>query len=147
MDLQKLKTYNSVYTFILNNEGGIVDDLIISKVKIDNLEYFFLVYNASRKIIDQKIICNIISDAKIVLDNSILAIQGPLSQNIINHLFPETVDIKFLQIKIINYMNENILISRSGYTGEDGFEIFIPNILIANFIEKILSYEETLLCG
>ena len=61
-NLRKLKLFKSVYTFILNKKGGIVDDLIISKVKIDNLEYFFLVYNASRKIIDQKIICNIISE-------------------------------------------------------------------------------------
>ncbi len=146
-DLQKLETYNSVYTFILNNEGGIIDDLIISKVKIDNYDYFFLVYNSSRKEIDQAIISDLVSDTDILLDSTILAIQGPLSQNIINDLFPESSDMKFMQIKTINYKNENILISRSGYTGEDGFEIIIPNKVIIEFIKNVLSYEETLLCG
>ena len=146
-NLRKLKTYNSMYTFILNNKGGIVDDLIISKVNIDDCDYFFLVYNAARKKIDQEIISNLVSDVDILLDSTILAIQGPLSQNIINNLFPESKDMKFMQIITINYKNENILISRSGYTGEDGFEIFIPNKVITEFINKILSYEETLLCG
>ena len=146
-NLRKLKTFNSVYTFILNIEGGIVDDLIISKIKIDNSEYFFLVYNAARKKIDQEIIFNLIKDVNIILDNSILAVQGPLSANIINNLFPETENMKFMQIKTINYKNENILISRGGYTGEDGFEIFIPNTVITEFVEKVLSYEQTLLCG
>ena len=146
-NLRKLKTYNSMYTFILNNKGGIVDDLIISKVNIDNYDYFFLVYNAARKKIDQEIKSNLVSDVDILLDSTILAIQGPLSQNIINNLFPESKDMKFMQFITINYKNENILISRSGYTGEDGFEIFIPNTVITEFIKKILSYEETLLCG
>ena len=146
-NLQKLKTYNSVYTFILNNEGGIVDDLIISKVNINDYDYFFLVYNAARKKIDQEIISDLVSDIDFLLDSNILAIQGPFSQNIIYNIFPESQNMKFMQIYTINYKNENILISRSGYTGEDGFEVFIPNTIITEIIKKLLSYEETLLCG
>jgi len=146
-DLCGLNISKSVYSFILNKKGGIIDDLIISKVKIDNSEYLFLVYNAARKKIDQEIITNLIGDVNIILDNSILSIQGPLSFNIINHLFPSSDDLEFMEIKTMNYKNENILISRSGYTGEDGFEIIIPNTIITEFIKKVLSYEETLLCG
>ena len=49
LDLNNLKLHNSLYSFILNDKGGIIDDLIISKIIINKLEYFFLVYNASRK--------------------------------------------------------------------------------------------------
>ena len=103
MNLRKLETYNSTYTFILNYKGGIVDDLIISKVNIKDYHYFFLVYNASRKEIDQKIILSLVSDVEILLNSTILAIQGPSSQNIINNLFPESKDMKFMQIITINY--------------------------------------------
>jgi len=54
LNLDQLKINTSSYSFILNQEGGIIDDIIISKLIIDNLTYFFIVYNASRKKIDEK---------------------------------------------------------------------------------------------
>ena len=49
LDLNNLKLHHSLYSFILNEKGGIIDDIIISKIIFDTLEYFFIVYNASRK--------------------------------------------------------------------------------------------------
>ena len=55
LNLDNLKLNSSSYSFILNEQGGIIDDIIISKLIIDDLTNFFIVYNASRKKIDEEI--------------------------------------------------------------------------------------------
>ena len=81
-NLQSLPISQSVYSFILNTHGGIVDDIIISKVKIEFNEYFFIVYNASRKKINEKIIGNLVSKPIILKNHSLISLQGPSSKKI-----------------------------------------------------------------
>ena len=126
-NLKSLPISHSVYSFILNAKGGIVDDIIISKLKIDFNEYFFIVYNASRKKVDEKIIQNLVSKPIILKNHSLISLQGPSSKKILQKLFPFVNKLNFMQISTFIFNNENILISRSGYTGEDGFELSISN--------------------
>jgi len=79
LNLDNLKINNSSYSFILNQKGGIIDDIIISKLLIDDLTYFFIVYNASRKKIDEEIFSNTLKNYSILNNNSFLSIQGPLA--------------------------------------------------------------------
>ena len=65
------------------------------------------------------------------------------SSKIINKVFPLANKLNFMQIESFKFNNENILISRSGYTGEDGFELSIPNTQIKNIIEKLSNHNDT----
>ena len=147
LDLNNLKLHNSLYSFILNDKGGIIDDLIISKIIIDNLEYFFLVYNASRKKIDEEIFINNTNNYLLLKDHSLLAIQGPLSSCVVSNFFKEINKMYFMQIGSFIYNNHSIIISRTGYTGEDGFELSIPNKIIQEFIDDLMNDNNILLCG
>jgi len=53
----------------------------------------------------------------------------------------------FMQINSTNFQEQEIIISRSGYTGEDGFEISIPNIILKNFMDKLMKSTNVILCG
>ena len=147
LNLDKLKINTSSYSFILNQEGGIIDDIIISKLIIDNLTYFFIVYNASRKKIDEEIFVNTVKSYSILNDNSLLSIQGPLSSKIISYLFEGIEDMYFMQIRNFIYGNHSIFISRTGYTGEDGFELSIPNSVINYLINDFMPDNKVILCG
>ena len=104
-NLIQLPIAQSVYSFILNSNGGIVDDCIISKLIIDSIEYLFLVYNASRKKIDEKIINSLVSNQIIIKNNSLIALQGPSSSKIINALFPDASSLNFMQIESFIFNN------------------------------------------
>jgi len=147
LNLDNLKLNNSSYSVILNKKGGIIDDIIISKLLIDDLIYFFIVYNASRKKIDEEIFSNTVKNYSILNNNSLLAIQGPLSSTIISNLFNGIEDMYFMQIRNIIYENKCIFISRTGYTGEDGFELSIPNSVIDTFIKDLMLNNNVILCG
>ena len=146
LKFDNLKNNKSYYSFILNSEGGIIDDIILSKILYQDHEYFFIVYNASRKKEDEKIFKENLSDFYIMKNNSLLAIQGPLSEQIINFL-PNIKNLSFMNSHTINYQNHSIIVTRSGYTGEDGFEVSIPNLIVHNFITQLLKNTNVELCG
>ena len=146
LNLKTLKNNKSYYSFILNSSGGVIDDIILSKIKYQNDQYFFIVYNSSRKQQDEKIFKNNLSDYVFLNNNSLIAIQGPLAEEVISFLIGSN-DLFFMQSLVIQYLNHSIIISRSGYTGEDGFEISIPNLITINFIEQIMKNTNAKLCG
>ena len=146
LDLDNLKLNNSSYSFILNQQGGIIDDIIVSKLLIDDLTYFFIVYNADRKTVDNKIFEKILNDYIYIHDQSLISIQGPLSYSSLSFL-KINPDMNFMQINSTNFQEQEIIISRSGYTGEDGFEISIPNIILKNFMDKLMKSTNVILCG
>ncbi len=146
LNLKQLNINKSYYSFLLNSNGGIIDDIIISRIVFEEKEFFFIVYNSSRKENDEKIFTNNLSDYSFLNDNSLLAIQGPLAEKILSFI-PNLKNLYFMNSMVINYSNEFIIISRSGYTGEDGFEISIPNNIIFDFINKIMENPNAKLCG
>ena len=75
-----------------------------------------------------------------------MAIQGPKSQEALNFL-DHLNELFFMKSKTINFLNHEIIISRSGYTGEDGFELAIPNKIIKDFIIKLFKNKDIKLCG
>lgn len=146
LNLRNLKNNKSYYSFILNFQGGIVDDIILSMIKFQNQDYFYIVYNASRKNKDENIFKEILSDYIFLNDNSLFAIQGPLSEETINFL-PQIKDLLFMNSCTLTYLNHPLIITRSGYTGEDGFEISIPNSIALNFIKTLMTKANVKLCG
>jgi len=138
VDLKKIKLNQSKYSFLTNEKGGIYDDLIITKV--DN--GFSIILNAACKDNDFKIIKNSIGNKfKLTLykNLSLIALQGPKSSEILEKIINEVSSLKFMNGNKFSYNDKEVYITRSGYTGEDGFEISIPNELVEDFVKKIVS--------
>ena len=140
IDLIKIKINQSKYSFLTNEKGGIYDDLIITKVD----KGFNIILNAACKNNDFRIIKKALNNKfKIVLHKnlSLVALQGPKSSKILEKLVKGISSLKFMNGNKFSYENKDIYITRSGYTGEDGFEISIPNELVEDFAKKLLSME------
>jgi aminomethyltransferase len=146
LNLKTLKNNKSYYSFIINTQGGVIDDIILSKIIYQNKKYLFIVYNSSRKKEDEKIFSDNLSNFIFLKDNSLIAIQGPLAEKII-HFLPGANNLSFMNSLVINYLKHSIIITRSGYTGEDGFEISVPNSIVLNFIEQTMENTNAKLCG
>lgn len=130
-DISKLKDKQIVYTFMCYPDGGVVDDLLVYKY---NKEKFFLVVNASNVDKDVDWLNQHKKDFDIELENvsentCILALQGPKAKGILQKLTDTNLsEIKFFYLEDNVKINGiNTMISRTGYTGEDGFEIYVNN--------------------
>ena len=136
-DLKNIKLNQSKYSFLTNENGGIYDDLIVTKVE----KGFNVILNAACKKNDLKIINNALEDKfKITLHNdlSLIALQGPKSLEILEKIVNKVSALRFMNGNNFFYNNKNIYITRSGYTGEDGFEISLPNNLAEDFAKKLI---------
>ena len=140
IDLKKIKLNQSKYSFLTNEKGGIYDDLIVTKVE----KGFNIILNAACKDNDFKIISSSLNNKfKIVLhkDLSLIALQGPKSFQVLEKIINGVSSLKFMNGSKFSYNNKDVYITRSGYTGEDGFEISISNELVEDFAKKLISQE------
>ena len=137
LDLKNLKTNHSKYSFLMNDEAGIYDDLIITKIETG----FMIILNAACKENDFKILSNLLNNKyKMVLDKkkSLVAIQGPKSVEILNTVVKNIDNLNFMSGDWFLFQEQIIYITRSGYTGEDGFEISITNELAEKFTKELI---------
>ena len=122
-DVIGLKPGRQRYTLFTNPAGGIIDDLMVARLADDRL---FLVVNASRKAIDFAHLAENLSETLTVMENrALLALQGPEAVTAMVRLSPEAAALPFMGNAAIRIAGVDCLVSRSGYTGEDGFEISI----------------------
>ena len=138
-DVSRLTISKAVYCQLLNKNGGIIDDLIIYKIED---EKYLLIVNASRIDEDLNWMVRNSLGFDVSIDNqshnySLLAIQGPKAADLMAKmgLKKENQPI-FFSIKRAELFNINLFVSRTGYTGEDGFEIMVKN----EFSELLWNY-------
>ena len=138
-DISKLNYEKAVYCQLPNNNGGLIDDLIIYKLGI--LEYL-VICNASRIDEDLNWMVRNSKDFDVRIDNrshefSLLAVQGPLADKLMRKMGLDTQQDSFT-IKPAKIAGVKVLASRTGYTGEDGYEILVENNHSEYLWDKIL---------
>jgi len=126
-DYEILKAGKQKYSLLLNAEGGIMDDLMAGKPDHDGL---FIVVNAGNKDADFAFLnANLAGDAKLTVldDRALLAIQGPEAVEVMAKHEPALAEMGFMDSARLMLFGVDCFVSRSGYTGEDGYEISVPN--------------------
>ena len=125
-DLTALKPGQQKYTLLLNEDGGIMDDLMVSRPEED---FLFLVVNAAVKGQDFAHMRNLFGRRAELIeldDRALLALQGPQAKDVMESLCPAANALTFMTAGRFEMAGADVLVSRSGYTGEDGFEISVP---------------------
>ena len=145
IDLKSLKVNQSKYSVLMNDKGGIDDDLIITKSE----EGINIVLNAACKHHDITRIHEVIDPSKTKLhDNlSLIAIQGPKAVDALEVLVKGVRDLKFMTGGKFKYKENDVYVNRSGYTGEDGFEVSLDNSVVNKFCKTLLENKEVKLIG
>lgn len=126
-DYEILKAGKQKYSLLLNAEGGIMDDLMAGKPDHDGL---YVVVNAGNKDADFAFLnANLAGDATLVVldDRALLAIQGPEAAEVMAKHEPALAEMGFMDSARLMLFGVDCFVSRSGYTGEDGYEISVPN--------------------
>ena len=132
-----LPTGKARYTFFTNPDGGIMDDLIVSAAG----DYLFLVVNASMREQDVAHLRGL--DLEVLeIDRSLIAIQGPSAEAIVAEHAPAAAGLKFMETALVDLMGHECRISRLGYTGEDGYEISLPNEHAVEITRKFLEHPD-----
>jgi aminomethyltransferase len=125
VDVLGLQPARQRYAFFTNGNGGIIDDLMIGQCD----DHLALIVNASRKDVDERHLRDALSDictVDVLADRALLALQGPAAQAVLARLAPSCASMQFMDIRPLSIAGASCLVSRSGYTGEDGFEISVP---------------------
>ena len=145
VDTQALYHGKASLSLLMNEQGGIVDDCIITKVKDD---HFYVVLNAGCKDKDMAHMKNHMGKFKDCSmeyhsedERSLVAVQGPKAQFVVEQLLDGAVNLTnmdFMECTMdLKYNKEAVIVSRCGYTGEDGFELSISNAQIEAFMEGL----------
>ncbi|WP_428103052.1 glycine cleavage system aminomethyltransferase GcvT [Candidatus Rariloculus sp.] len=141
VDIVDLPDGRQRYALLTNDEGGVLDDFMAAKLA-GNL---YIVVNASRKHDDIAHLRSRIGGRctiEVLDDRALLALQGPAAARVLARLAPETAALKFMSVAAVNLTGTECIVSRSGYTGEDGFEISVDAVRADALARELLSHDE-----
>jgi aminomethyltransferase len=145
-DLIDLPAGRQRYCFFTNDAGGILDDLIVANLG----DHFRLIVNAARKAQDTAYLRAML-DQSCVVENQeeqgLLALQGPQAEAVLERLSAGVARMNFMDVREVRVMGTPCVVSRSGYTGEDGFEISVPFADIARLTRLFLQNQAVALVG
>jgi aminomethyltransferase len=124
-DLQGLGDMKLKYSLLLDENGGIIDDLMATRRGED----FYVVVNGATKhgdihYLELRLPADVVVDH--MKEQALLALQGPRAAEVLERLVPGVGELAFMEGRAFHALGQTLWISRSGYTGEDGFEISVP---------------------
>lgn len=140
-DLLALEPGRIRYTQFTNEQGGILDDLMVTRLAPDAKgERLFLVVNAACKTADFAHLRAKLPDLRldVLEDRALLALQGPAAAAVLDRYVPGVAALPFMSQGVFSWRDAELFISRSGYTGEDGFEISLPADAARPFADALL---------
>ena len=136
-----LKEGRQRYAMFTNDAGGILDDLMVA----NRGDHLFLVVNAACKGADIAHLRTHLSDAcdiEVIEDRALIALQGPKAEEALSRLNPYAAGMRFMDSANLGFFGEECWVSRSGYTGEDGYEISVPNAKAVDLARALLEMDE-----
>jgi aminomethyltransferase len=143
-DVSRVALGAAQYGMALNDEGGIVDDLIVYRVADDR---YLVVPNAANV---ERVHAQVARHAapgcvvEVRDDLALIAPQGPRSPGLVAALFPEAGDLGYMRCAAAAWEGEAVTVARSGYTGERGYELFVPVGVAADVWRRLLADGEVL---
>jgi aminomethyltransferase len=144
-DIRGLKPGQLRYTLLLNQDGGIIDDLMVGRpLGPDRQGQLYVIVNAGTKDGDFKLIEQAAGETAELIradDRALIAIQGPKAAAVVGAILPQALDLGFMTHTRIDLDGVGLVVSRSGYTGEDGYEILVPATLAGAFWDRLLADE------
>ncbi|WP_136417393.1 glycine cleavage system aminomethyltransferase GcvT [Herbaspirillum sp. ST 5-3] len=141
VDVVDLPLHFQRYAMFTNEQGGILDDLMVS----NGDDHLFLVVNAACKQQDVAHLKKHLArrcEVEELADRALLALQGPAAGAVMARLAPETAKMIFMNTAKVTLVGAECFISRSGYTGEDGFEISVPGDKAEELARLLLAQPE-----
>ena len=137
VDVVGLAVGRQRYAYFTNEAGGILDDLMIARFP-DSL---LLICNAARKAADEAHLRDALSDCCEIeaLDSALIALQGPRAESALAPLASNVSSMRFMDARETSIMGAKCIATRSGYTGEDGFEVSIPSSSAREIVETLLA--------
>ena len=138
-DIQSLADMKLKYSLLLNEDGGIVDDLMLTRRGDD----FYVVVNGATKHGDiaefeRRLLREVVVDH--MKEQALLALQGPRAAEVIESIVPGVSELGFMEGRAFEWGEQPLWISRSGYTGEDGFEISVAATAVEELAEALTSH-------
>ncbi|CAG4913554.1 unnamed protein product, partial [Acidithrix sp. C25] len=130
-DLAKINPGRAQYTHHLDVEGSVVDDIIVWWVSEHR---FDVMPNAS----NTSSVINSIGGQDVTADRSVLAVQGPKARIFLGRFFPEGARVPRFRVEELSYKGYDVLVAGTGYTGEDGIELAVPNEIALEIFDELL---------
>ncbi len=140
VDILGLAEGRQRYGFFTDDNGGILDDLMITHLD----DHLFVVVNAACKDADVAHLKKHLSDTCdiTVLDRALIALQGPRAVEALAELWADVAAMKFMDVRHCRLHDVSCLVSRSGYSGEDGYEISIPADKAVDVTKRLLEHPD-----
>ncbi|MCL1627428.1 glycine cleavage system aminomethyltransferase GcvT [Roseibaca sp. V10] len=137
VDVAGLAEGRQRYAMFTNDKGGILDDLMVA----NRGDHLFLVVNAACKAADIAHMRAHLPELEVreITDRALLALQGPGAEAALNALLPGVADMRFMDVATFDWQGHALWVSRSGYTGEDGYEISVPDAQATAFARALLA--------
>jgi len=138
-DLIALKDMKLKYSLLLDDDGGIIDDLMVTR----RGEQFYVVVNGATKHGDISVMTNRLPRAIVVdhmKEQALLALQGPRAPEVLETVVPGVSELSFMEGRAFQWGGHSLWISRSGYTGEDGFEISVHAVQAEDLANALIAH-------
>jgi len=143
-NLRDLPEFHQRYGLLLNPQGGILDDVMV----INAGSYVRMVVNAACADKDISWLAAHLTGFKVSrLQRALVAIQGPAAAKAVEQLVSLPEEVRFLQVAVSEFDGQQIELSRSGYTGEDGFEVSLPETVAEGFVTRLIENEGVQMAG
>ncbi len=139
--ISRLSSGRQQYTVLTNSDGGIIDDIVVTRL---GQELTIVVNSACKEKDFKHLRKQLPNDCQLqeLTEHALLALQGPSSSHIFQQIAPEACRLQFMQACHTEIEDIPCMISRSGYTGEDGFEISLPNRFAEKLARILLNFPE-----